>query len=128
MTSMELFSDDFLNVCHHVSLSIIVNMLLIYEEHSSFRVRKKGLKTVQQLSLFNIRWFFIPRMEIDLMSQQRSAFVHMSVHLFFQERQSCHGELTTRSNCSLGEFRDKLAKSFDVRFHVSICDSLIAIR
>lgn len=23
---------------------------------------------------------------------------------FFQERQSCHGELTTRSNCLLGEF------------------------
>jgi hypothetical protein len=63
--------------------------------------------------LSNIRRCDVPGWKVILM-----IISHMFLLLPLQERQSCRGELTTRSSFSLGKLNP-----FDVQLHVSICDS-----
>lgn len=77
--------------------------------------KKKGWRCCRLLTnvLSNIRRCDVPGWKVILMIVS-----HMFLLLPLQERQSCRGELTTRSSFSLGKLNP-----FDVRLHVSICDS-----
>lgn len=123
-----LLGNNDLNVCHHVSLSID-NMLLIYEEYSSLGVwekKSKGLRRCGVLYQTSGDGVPVPGWKVALMSRT-SRISHMSllVSSTFQEQQSCRGESTTRSNCSLGEFPLNILWCSDFMFPFVI---LIAFR